>query len=572
MSSARNEPWQVPLPLVDPAKSVRHFANKSSEERGAIYTRSEVVNFILDLSGYTADRPLYDYRLLEPSFGAGDFLIPTVQRLLISFQSQVLDKSSIVDRLRHAIQAIEIHPDAYNETRVKVRKLLQKNGVSEQDAHALVDSWFVEGDFLLAAPPHLFTHAVGNPPYIRQEHIPDELIAEYKARYNTFCDRADMYVPFIEKCLSLLEPGGILGFICSDRWMKNKYGASLRKKVSEEYRLVYYVDMSGMLAFKSNVAAYTAVTVIKKEKTGASRLLHRPPVNKESLASAAAELKRNKISKNGGVFEVDGIAKGSAPWILKSFDKLKIARRLEAMFPLLEQADCKVGIGVATGADKIFIGPYDGLDVETDRKLPLVGTKDVKNGFVEWKGLGVINPFNRDGSLVDLPAYPKLSEYMDKHSELIRRRNCAKKNPKAWYRTIDRIYPDLVHQPKLLIPDIKGEANIVYEKGRFYPHHNLYYILSEQWDMKALQAVLLSGIAELFVSLYSVRMRGDYLRFQAQYLRRIRLPRWQDIDDGLRRNLLDSVKTGNVTESNQLSYDIYQLTSDERSILNFRQG
>ena len=51
-------------------------------ERGAIFTRREVVEFILDLVGYTSDRPLMDRRLLEPSFGEGDFLLPAVARIV----------------------------------------------------------------------------------------------------------------------------------------------------------------------------------------------------------------------------------------------------------------------------------------------------------------------------------------------------------------------------------------------------------------------------------------------------------------------------------------------------------
>jgi methylase of polypeptide subunit release factors len=65
---------------------------------------------------------------------------------------------------------------------------------------------------------------IGNPPYVRQELIPEALLTEYRARFETLYDRADLYVPFIERSLSLLRAGGALGFICSDRWMKNKYG------------------------------------------------------------------------------------------------------------------------------------------------------------------------------------------------------------------------------------------------------------------------------------------------------------------------------------------------------------
>lgn len=43
------------------------------EERGAIFTKRAVVEFILDLACYTTDKPLHKLRLLEPSFGDGDF-------------------------------------------------------------------------------------------------------------------------------------------------------------------------------------------------------------------------------------------------------------------------------------------------------------------------------------------------------------------------------------------------------------------------------------------------------------------------------------------------------------------
>src|SRR5690606_25393332 len=117
--------------------------------------------------------------------------------------------------------------------------------------------------------------------------------------------------------------------------------------------------------------------------------------------------------------------------------------RLETKFPTLEEAGCQVGIGVATGADRVFIRPYKSLDIEADRKLPLVKTKDLETGVVEWQGLAVIKPFREDGTLIDLKDYPTLAQYFERHEEIIRKRNCAQKNPEAWYRTIDRIHCDL---------------------------------------------------------------------------------------------------------------------------------
>jgi hypothetical protein len=43
---------------------------------------------------------------------------------------------------------------------------------------------------------------------------------------------------------------------------------------------------------------------------------------------------------------------------------------------------------------------------------------------------------------------------------------CAQKSPANWYRTIDRITRRIAEsKPKLLIPDIKGNAHIVFEKA-----------------------------------------------------------------------------------------------------------
>ena len=196
------------------------------------------------------------------------------------------------------------------------------------------------------------------------------------------------------------------------------------------------------------------------------------------------------------------------PWLLESSDQMLLIRRIESLYPEIEQTGCKIGIGVPTGADEAFIGDLESLDVEDDRKLPLVTTRDIQSGEIVWRGQGVINPFAEDGNLVKLDDYPKFTHYIEMRKGAIAARHCAKKTPSKWYRTIDRIWPELTFTPKLLIPDIKGEANIVFDSGKFYPHHNLYYVVSDTWDLRALQAVLLSSVTKLFISTYSTQMRG----------------------------------------------------------------
>lgn len=546
------------------ADAVDAMANAGIEERGAIFTRREVVEFILDLAGYDAASPLHARRLLEPSFGHGDFLLPAIDRLLVAWKRSGVE----ADALQNAIRGVELHRDSFNRTHALVVQKLCIAGIELQDAENLADQWLMQGDFLLVPLSGRFDVVIGNPPYVRQELVPNALMAEYRARYRTIYDRADIYVPFIERSLSLLANSGQLGFICADRWMKNRYGGPLRAMVAAGFHLSVYVDMVNTPAFHQEVVAYPAITIICREKSGLTRIAHRPEISDSVLSQLAIALRSPAApAPVSGVRELQAVTAGAEPWILDSSDQLALVRRLESQFPLIEDAGCKVGIGVATGADKAFIGPFDALDVEASRKLPLVMTRDIMDGSVKWRGLGVVNPFGDDGKLVKLDQFPKLKRYLEERREQIAGRHVAQKAPANWYRTIDRIYPELAEEPKLLIPDIKGAAHIVYEEGRLYPHHNLYFITSDTWEMRALQAVLLSGIARLFVATYSTKMRGGYLRFQAQYLRRIRLPEWKNVTPKMRRALKDAAETGDVEACSNLTFDLYGLSAQERATL-----
>ncbi len=556
------------LPLSDEVVSAINALadNRKEKSHGSIYTRSEVVQFILDLLDYKPSEPLRSKRILEPSFGGGDFLLPIIDRLIDSLQ---LDGQGLsYESIANCIFGIELHKETFIKTSRKVVGYLVERGFDERTACLLADAWLKQGDFLLEPLESNFDFITGNPPYVRQELIPGPLLSEYKLRYTTLFDRADLYIPFIERSLNLLLSTGSLGFICSDRWMKNRYGGLLRSLVSREFHLAVYVDMVGTNAFTEEVTAYPAITVFNRTSGEKTSIVHRPPISSSSLSEIATAIATNNPGSAPGLFRKASIQQcGTEPWILEASDRIALLRRLEKDYPSIEDVGCRVGIGVATGADRHFIAPYESLAVEPDRKLPLATTKDISSGQVKWRGLGVINPFEEDGRLVDLEQYPLLKSYLEARKNDIAGRHCAKKSPDRWYRTIDRIWPDLAKEPKLLIPDIKGEAHIVYERGELYPHHNLYYVTSTEWNLHALQAVLLSSITKLFIAAYSTQMRGGYLRFQAQYLRRLRLPDWRSTDDELRNKLTEAGFTRELADCNDAVFELYRLSHEERALL-----
>ena len=100
----------------------------------------------------------------------------------------------------------------------------------------------------------------------------------------------------------------------------------------------------------------------------------------------------------------------------------------------------------------------------------------------------------------------------------------------------------------------------VLDEGSVYPHHNLYYVVSERWDMTVLGGLLLSDVANAFIEAYAVKMRGGTLRFQAQYLRRIRVPRLSDVSPTDQRKLADAFVRRDRVLATDVALKLYGLT------------
>lgn len=520
----------IPLTGLEVPDAVHYWAESAGETRGEVFTKPEVASFILDLVGWRVGQNLLSKRLLEPSCGSGDFLIPALRRLL----QDAPDASA--GELKPCLHAVEVNRAAHDFLKQRISVELEQAGFTIAEIRTLTEAWLHHADFLTRPFLSGFTHIVGNPPYLRIESLPRPLMQRYRALFRTMYDRADLYIAFFEKGLSLLEPDGKLGYICANRWTKNRYGGPLREMIADAFHVESYVDFSGVDAFQGEVTAYPAVTVIRNGPGRTTRVVEKENVHYEALPELSECLITHRPDPR--IKEMDGIAESRAPWLLSNASRLLVIQHLERSLPSLEEAGCKVGIGVATGADKVYIGTDAELDVESERKLPLLTRGDLKNNRIQWTGKYVLNPFDGDHTgLVDPDRFPKFRAYLETHRAQIQSRHVARKNPHVWLRTIDRIYPALSGTPKLVIPDIQGDPQVAYDKGEFYPHHNLYYITASAWDLRALQTVLRSPLANAFVATYSLRMRGDCLRFQAQYLRRIRLPHWSTLSNELQITL-----------------------------------
>jgi adenine-specific DNA-methyltransferase len=250
---------------------------------------------------------------------------------------------------------------------------------------------------------------------------------------------------------------------------------------------------------------------------------------------------------------------GSASWPTGSPARLALVAELERRCGPLQdlETSTRVGIGVATGADKVFITKDPDI-VEPQQLLPLAMARDTMTGTLDWSANYLISPWAPDDSgLVDLARFPRLSAYFEAHALALRKRNIASKRATQWYRTIDRVDHSLTAKPKLLFPDIKAFAHPVLDDGRTYPHHNLYWVTSDGWDIEVLGGLLLSKVAQMFVEAYAVKMRGGYFRFQAQYLRRIRVPAPSSVSPASAQQLRQAFTERDVARATAAAMTLY---------------
>ncbi|WP_326552139.1 Eco57I restriction-modification methylase domain-containing protein [Micromonospora sp. NBC_01813] len=542
---------------------------------GDVFTRRWVAEVLLDLSGYAVDRDLTVLRLVEPAAGAGAFLLPAVMRLLESARAH--------DRATHdlgeCIQAWEVQPQLASDLRERIVSVLEGQGVAPDDAHSLASRWVVVGDYLLGgnARSVLATDradiVIGNPPYIRLEQIPDELANEYRRRWPAMGGRADAYIGFLERSLSILRPEGRVAFICADRWMRNQYGQTIRKIIATSYAVDHVWVMHDVDAFEQQVSAYPAITVIRNgQQSGVITADTTADFNEYS----AAQLLKWSATPQESRFAGPGVSAhrlphwfgGDESWPTGSPDRLRLIEKLNDEFYPLHDAvtGTKVSIGVATGADGVFVTTNPHC-VEPDRLIPLAMVRDLRSGIFVWSGSYLVNPWAANGSLVDLDSYPRLRSYFGSHGTKLRGRFVAKKSPSAWYRTIDKVDHGLTGRAKLLLQDMKSTIHPVLEPGGHYPHHNVYYVVSDKWDLDVLGGLLLSRISQAFIEAYCVRMNGNTLRFQAQYLKKIRVPRPGSIGASTCALLAQAFRNRDVESATLAAADAYGIDLKEYDLV-----
>jgi adenine-specific DNA-methyltransferase len=437
--------------------------------RCGIYTKPEVVSLILDAVGWEAAADLSGSRLLEPAAGDGIFVAEAARRLVDSFVRHGIPLTT--DTLSDRIVAFELHPREAQLARSRVIDVLRAAGVHHNTAKACAKAWIIAGDFLLADfPPSHFTHAAGNPPYVRWSKIPPELKAEYEARLQPDLTGGDLFLPFLDRALELLRPDGRCGFICSDRWRFMGFAESFRKKWLPNLDIESEAALPATQAFIRDVDSYPTILIASKR-------------NKGQRTAPARSAKPGRT---------------------------------------LEELGCIVKVGPALGHTPAFVLGPDEHDVEPQLLRPWIDASEITEGAVVSKGRRVIVMYGEDGKLIDPEDFPRLMTRLTRFRQLLKQRSIVR-NGAPWFRPIDRVRVNDWTRPKLLLPELAKIPRVTIDRAGVIPSHGVYAIFQKDDDVEALYEQLRGGSLAKALDGIAPRVKGDYVRCYRRFLLMARL-------------------------------------------------
>ncbi|WRF25536.1 class I SAM-dependent DNA methyltransferase [Helicobacter pylori] len=438
-----------------------------------------------------------------------------------------------------------------------------------------------EGDF------SGFDCIIGNPPYIRQEHIKDLkplLQKQYQDFYNS---TADIYTYFFALAYHLLKEKGFNAFITSNKYVRAKYGAKLRELLLKKTTIVSYMELNALKVFESATVDTSIIHFIKQAPLKESDFNYYEPTpnDKENLKSTPYLLmKQNALSTESFIFA--------------NATLLDLRDKIESVGTPLKDWDIQIYRGILTGCNEAFIIPTEKRDEilnacktqeereRTERLIkPILRGKDIKRYSYEWAHLWVINTHNGYTSNlkskippIDIEKYPATKAHLDAHLDTIATRCDQGDTP---YHLRNCAYLEDFEKEKIVYPCIMAkEPCFVYEEKGFYAPAPANIITGDKIEITYITALLNSKC--IYFAMRKFYMGGGIEgELKTNNLEKIPIPKItpknqelaDKITDGAKQILALKEKDPKANtqklekEIDALVYQLYHLTDEEIKII-----
>ncbi len=538
--------------------------------------------------GSSWDKALQDYRdileklkVVDPACGSGAFLVQALtflkeeynwvakERERLSGLTQLWDTEAVIKSiLANNIYGVDINAESVEITKLALWMHTAGPGqkLSKLDENILCGNSLVGPDFYRgerqmglfseeerelinvfdwrAAFPGVFARGgfdcvVGNPPYVKLQNFAkvQSDVAEYlveKTRpdgsplyESTQTGNFDMYLPFIEKGIELLNGGGRMGYIAPNVWLKNEYGRGLRQKLKETQQLDRWIDFKSYQIFEEAIT-YTALQFFEGSPVESVLCMFASDgeISHVNWDEPEANISYNELPQNDA-------------WDFIPNSARKLIHRLSAkLAPLGEKKWTKaIFQGIKTGCDSAFVLGKSTLKKENiEKKIlkQLVSGSETKRYKIPQSEKHLIFPYNLGSKNISLfseglmaEKYPNTLTHFKKKEKHLRNRESGRFDDEEWYCFSRPQNLKKLDKPKILLagtaPGLRAFCD---EKGKYsFLGGRVYGLLPTcENDLFYLLGLLNSKLLNFIFQMLARPKSGGFYDIETQYLAPLPIP------------------------------------------------
>lgn len=404
-----------------------------------------------------------------------------------------------------------------------------------------------------------FDCIVGNPPYVKLQYfrkvVPD--VAEYLVEatkiasdesnatrqplyQSTQTKNFDLYLPFIERGVSLLHCDGYMGCIAPSLWLLNDHGKGLKEFVIESRCLDSWVDFKDFPVFEEAMT-YTALQFFRGK-----------PASEISFISAPnGQLSDKKIT---GVIDYSSLDINKAWVFLPDLERKLIDRLCNECTQLSKLTYVsEIFTGVQTSADYVYhlerVGPDQYLHSSSSQESELVtledkimrpllsGTEAKRYQSPETRKY-LLFPYNEE--VIGRPSlyskdlmieyFPNAWKYLRRYESELRAREGGQFDDDSWYRYGRNQNIDKQSLKKLGVAQTVPEMRVFYDSDGSFCLNNVRVngIIVDESHAWFVLGILNSRVADFVFRRTSKpkepRPSGSYFEANKQYIAPIPVP------------------------------------------------
>jgi type I restriction-modification system DNA methylase subunit len=482
---------------------------------GQVYTPEFIVCKILDAMGY--DSPVVlGRKIIDPACGDGRFLTEVVKRVI---------KISPENDLKKNLECVfgwDIDEAAVSECRENLNKLITGKNIDIRWNLFVTNSIekYEKPNLFAVSKLQKFDFIVGNPPYIRIQHLDLEQRVHIQKNYD-FCKSGstDIYIAFYELCLNLLSENGICGLITPNTFLFTETARPLRQYFATNKNLVQITNYGDIQLF-DDATTYSAITVFNAKRN--DKFLFQKAITDKSF-----EEKQIKFSELKEPF-----------WQLSTEkNEMPKGKKLKEI--------CNIHVGITTLCDSAYIFPIEAIDeqfVYADTKLhgrvkiekkilkPIVKGSKLKHSEEKIKE-HILFPYKKiNEKSIIIPedelreVFPLAYDYLLSVKSELDKRDNGKPNTVAWYAFGRSQGLDTSFGEKIIFSPMNEKPNFVFYANPECTFYSGYCIKKiNGFSIENLMKQLNSERMNRFVSMSSRDFRGGWKAYNKKIIENFEL-------------------------------------------------